>query len=227
MLKAILFDLDQTLIDFMLMKKKSCEAAINVMIKAGLKLNKSKAMKILFELYDEFGIEDHKIFQKFLVRVNGNVDWKILSYGVVAYRKARQDYLKPCPGTKKTLAKLEKKYKLALVSDAPKIKVWLRLASIDIVEYFDVVITFDDTYSLKHQFFPYEMALKALKVKPEECLMVGDNPERDITGAKKLGMKTCLATYSYLWSKDTAKKAKPDFTIKKIEELLKVVENAN
>ena len=37
-LKAVLFDVDNTLIDFMNMKKKSCEAAIEAMIGAGLKM---------------------------------------------------------------------------------------------------------------------------------------------------------------------------------------------
>ena len=34
------------------------------------------------------------------------------------------------------------------------------------------------------------MALKNLKVQPEEALMIGDWPERDVVGAKQIGMKT-------------------------------------
>jgi len=40
--KAILFDLDNTLVDFMAMKRNSCKAAMNAMIKAGLKIDKKK-----------------------------------------------------------------------------------------------------------------------------------------------------------------------------------------
>ena len=40
MIKAILFDVDNTLIDFMKMKRKSCEAAVETMISAGLKMKK-------------------------------------------------------------------------------------------------------------------------------------------------------------------------------------------
>jgi len=36
MIKAVLFDLDNTLIDFMRMKRNSCESAISAMIDAGL-----------------------------------------------------------------------------------------------------------------------------------------------------------------------------------------------
>jgi len=34
--------------------------------------------------------------------------------------------------------------------------------------------------------------------KPEECLMVGDWPEKDIEGAKALRMKTCLIKHRHL-----------------------------
>lgn len=50
--KAIVFDLDNTLIDFMKMKKIACEAAIDAMIKAGMKADKEMTLKLLFELYN-------------------------------------------------------------------------------------------------------------------------------------------------------------------------------
>ena len=51
MIKAVIFDLDNTLIDFMKFKRISCEAAINAMIDAGLDVNKDIAMDNLFNLY--------------------------------------------------------------------------------------------------------------------------------------------------------------------------------
>src|SRR3989339_464076 len=107
MFKAIIFDLDNTLIDFMKMKRMSCEAAINAMIDAGLRVNKHKGMKLLFELYGEHGLEDPKIFQKFLKRVIGKVDYRILANGIVAYRKVRSGFLEPYPHTSYVLLKLK------------------------------------------------------------------------------------------------------------------------
>ncbi|MBI3035613.1 hypothetical protein HYY71_04785 [Candidatus Woesearchaeota archaeon] len=62
MLKAVIFDLDNTLIDFMTMKRLSCDAAISAMIGAGLNANKEKEMKELFSLYDKYGLEEKTIF---------------------------------------------------------------------------------------------------------------------------------------------------------------------
>ena len=73
MIKAILFDLDNTLMDFFRLKKNCCNAAIDAMISAGLKINKRKATKLLFQLYDKYGIEYDKIFQKFLERTEEKI----------------------------------------------------------------------------------------------------------------------------------------------------------
>ena len=47
-IKAVLFDVDNTLIDFMKMKRACCEAAIDAMIDAGLNMSKKDALKVLY-----------------------------------------------------------------------------------------------------------------------------------------------------------------------------------
>ena len=95
MIKAVLFDLDNTLIDFMRMKRTSVDAALNAMLGAGLKMDKEIAAKRLYDIYWKHGIEHQKIFQKFLKKVMGKVDYKILAAGIVAYRKTQIGVLEP------------------------------------------------------------------------------------------------------------------------------------
>ncbi|MFH1510376.1 MAG: HAD-IA family hydrolase, partial [Candidatus Woesearchaeota archaeon] len=88
-----------------------------------------------------------------------------------------------------------------------------------IADYFDVVVGFEDTGKHKPRPEPFVNALQKLKCKPAEVLYVGDWPERDIAGAKKAGMKTCLAKYG----KNTpGKKVKADFQIIKVSQLVKL-----
>ncbi len=109
MFKAILFDLDQTLVDFIVTKRRSCDAAIRAMVRAGLKMNPAKAKKELFKLYGQYGLENQLIFNKFLKKMTGKVDYKILANGIIAYRKAKQDLVVPYPRTRETLLALKKK----------------------------------------------------------------------------------------------------------------------
>ena len=220
MIKAVLFDLDNTLIDFLRMKRLSCEAAIDSMIGAGLNISHEKAIKVLFELYDKHGMEDKAIFQKFLKKLTGKVNYKILANGIVSYRRVREGFLEPYPNVDYVLLKLKGMgLKLAIVTDAPRLKAWIRLAAMKLSNYFDVVVTFEDTKQHKPSKMPFNAALKQLSLKPEECLMVGDWPERDIKGAKAIGMRTCFARYGNL----KAKKVNADYEIKNIKELLDIV----
>ena len=219
MIKAVIFDLDNTLIDFMKMKRISCEAAINAMIDAGLNVDKDKAMELLFKIYGEHGFEDPKIFQRFLLKLTKKIDYNILANGIVAYRKVRVGFLDPYPGVPYVLNKLKDKgLKLAILSDAPRLKAYLRLASMKFTNFFDAIVTFDDTKSEKPNILPFKVALKKLNLRAEDCLMVGDRPERDIKGARKLGMKTCFARYGHLISD----KVEADYEINDIKEMLKI-----
>ncbi|MBI1935823.1 TIGR02253 family HAD-type hydrolase [Candidatus Woesearchaeota archaeon] len=221
MLKSVIFDLDNTLIDFMTMKRVSCDAAISAMIGAGLNVSKEKATKELFALYDKHGLEEKTIFQKFLKKVARKIDYEILASGIVAYRRVRSGFLEPYPHVGRVLFELKQRgIKLAIVSDAPRLKAWIRLVSMKINHLFDVVVTFEDTKKLKPSNEPFIVAFNKLKLKPHECLMVGDRPERDIEGAKKLGMVTCFARYG----NPKARSSEADYEINDIKELLEIIE---
>jgi len=221
-MKAMLFDLDNTLMDFMSMKKTASDAAVEALIQNGLKMSKEEAMEKLYELYWEHGIENQQILQTFLEKHHGNAEPRMLAAAIVAYRKAKATMVKTYPGVKDTLRQLKQRgLKLAIVSDAPRLQVWTRLTELDIQHYFDVVVTHDDTGHHKPSPAPFEMALEALNVAPEEVMHVGDWPDRDIKGAKALGMKTALAKYGL--TKEVTIEA--DYTLNAINELLLIPHN--
>lgn len=222
MIRAILFDLDNTLIDFIKMKTRCSEAAISAMVNAGLKIDEKKALKILFELYSEEGMENQAIFEKFLERLSGKIDFKVLAAGIVAYRRVKSGYLAAYPKTHSTLIKLKSTgLKLGIVSDAPKKQAWLRLEELNLSDFFDVVIALEDTGKLKPSKLPFEAAVKTLGLDAGEILFVGDNPQRDIAGAKSVGMKTALAKYGQVLAGEEI----ADFILKEsVAELLEIVE---
>ena len=225
MIKAVLFDLDNTLIDFMGMKLKSVDAALAAMLAAGVKLKKREASKILYDMYWKLGIEYQQIFQKFLKSVMGRVDYRILAAGIVAYRRTQTDILSPYPDVVPTLKKLRKVgLTLAIVSDAKRLKAWLRLVEMGLQDYFDFVVCFEDTGNFKHTGLPFKKALRLLKLNADDCLMVGDWPERDIVGAKKLGIRTIFARYG---TTKKIVKSGADFEIDSVKDVAAVVGKLN
>jgi HAD superfamily hydrolase (TIGR02253 family) len=222
MIKAIIFDLDNTLIDFMTMKKMSVAGAIRSMQDAGLDISNNKAQKILYALYDKHGMEYQKVFQDFLKQVIGKIDYKILAHAIVGYRKVERGFMQPYPKVKSTLRNLEKRgIRLAILTDAPRMRAWLRLAEMEISDYFEFVLTYDDTKVKKPDKKAFVKMLNKLKLNPEEVLMVGDSLDKDIKGAKSMGMKTCYAKYGDVGVSND--KIKADYVLKSVEDLLGIV----
>lgn len=196
MIKAVVFDLDNTLVDFMAMKRQAIDAAINAMSDAGLKLSAEDIRKRINAIYAERGIEFQSVFDQLLFDEFSKVDYKILCSGVIAYRRAREAALTPYPHVFLTLNELIKlNLKLGVVSDAPTKEAWMRLCYLNFHHIFDAVVTYDDTRERKPSPGPFKEVLRRLDVSPTESLMVGDWAERDVVGAAQVGMKTVFARY--------------------------------
>jgi putative hydrolase of the HAD superfamily len=224
-IRAIIFDLDNTLTDFMKMKEEAISAAIDGMIDAGLALSREAVRARIDAIYKEQGIEFQQVFDALLESELGRIDPKILASGIVAYRKARGSSLKPYPHVQLALLELTKRgIRLAVVSDAPRSQAWLRLCDLSLQHVFDVVVTFDDTGERKPGPAPFQEALRQLGVGAGETLMIGDWPERDVVGAKSLGMKTVFARYGDTFGTEDSG---ADFEIDDVLELLAVVDALN
>jgi len=221
-IRGILFDLDNTLLDFMRMKASAVEAAVGAMIDAGMPLSREEATARIFETYEVRGIEYQEVFDQFLSERFGSINPKWLAAGIVAYRRAREAALVLYPHVNYTLIELLKRgLNLAVISDAPRKEVWLRLCYLDLHHVFDPVITFEDTGERKPSPGPFERALELLKMKPSEVLMVGDWPERDMVGAKKLGIRTVFARYGDTFGTE---ESGADFEINDLSELLQILD---
>ncbi len=225
MIKACIFDLDNTLLDFMRMKRESVEMAVEAMIDAGLKIKKEAAIEKIFKLYAETHIEDQKIFDRFLEIELGYVDYKILAAGIVAYRKAKTANMILYPHIRFVLTELLRMgLKLGVISDAPRLQAWTRLAEVGLHTIFNAVVTWDDTGIRKPKPEPFLAVLKKLDVKPNESIMVGDWAEKDIYGAKEVGMITVFAKYGDTFG---TKNSGAHYEIEDPLELLDIVKKLN
>tara|TARA_B100000003_G_C10922608_1_gene367912 strand:+ start:1301 stop:2002 length:702 start_codon:yes stop_codon:yes gene_type:complete len=224
-IQGVVFDLDNTLLDFMKMKEFAVKAAIKGMIEAGLVVDEKKSYNTIINIYEEYGWENQTAFDVFIKNQIGYVDNKYLAAGIVAYRRAREANLMAYPNVNKTLMALAKLgIKLAVVSDAPSREAWMRIYYLNLYHYFDVVITFDDSQERKPSEKPFKMALDALRLSPAETVMIGDWPERDIVGAKKIGMRTAFARYGDTFG---TKSSGADWDLTDIYQLVDIIKKNN
>lgn len=221
MISAVILDFDNTLMDFMKMKRTAVEAAVDAMLDAGLQGEKHAILEKIYGVYWQEGIEDQQVFDKVLLQELGQIDYRILASGIIGYRRAREGTLTLYPHVLLTLTELIRRgIRMAIVSDAPRLPVWLRICGLGLQHFFDHVVTYEDVGEKKPSPKPFQRALDLLGVAPQEALMVGDWAERDVAGAHALGMTTVFARYG-----DTRQTLHPgaDYEIHDILELLRIV----
>lgn len=89
-----------------------------------------------------------------------------------------------------TLLKLKRQYRLVILSDAPKIWIHNVLIELQIIDIFKNAIFSGEGDLRKGSENAFSNIVKLLKVKPRDCIAVGDQERTDIIPAKKLGMRT-------------------------------------
>lgn len=204
MIKRIIFDLDNTLIEW---KSEYIFALEKTLKELNINYSKDKIKEIdsAIDNYDKYGFTCQK--QEFLDYVNKecNTNFSIdfVDKLIIEQGKCYQNDEKLV----KLIEYLSKKYDLVLLSNWFTDTQKLRLRGVGIDKYFSI-ITGGDEHPLKPNLEAFDSVLK--DYKPEECLMVGDSLIADIIPAKKLGINTIWIT------KESSKEYK---TIKEIYEL--------
>ena len=92
------------------------------------------------------------------------------------------------PHTHETLAYLQTKYELHLITNGFNDIQYLKLASSDLTKYFGQVVTSEHSGCLKPDPQMFAHALQAAGATAQESLMVGDNLECDVLGAYNAGI---------------------------------------
>lgn len=209
MIKALLFDLDGTLID------------TNDLIITSFKYTFEKYLNFIpteSEILNLFG----QPLEKALISYIEDDDRR--NEFINVYRKyngEKHDSLaKSFEGVREALQELGKEFKIAVVTSKRRSMACRGLELFGLDQLVDVLITPEDTENHKPDGEPAQYACSILGVKPEEAIMVGDS-HNDILCGKNAGAKTCLVTYTVLNIKEI-KELNPEYIVDNIIELTNV-----
>jgi putative hydrolase of the HAD superfamily len=148
---------------------------------------------------------------------------------VRVYRE-HEPVIKPFPGISDLLDSLAQKCALGLISDGFLDVQRIKLRALGIEQYFSSVIFTDQlgVDSWKPSVHPFETMLKELESHPGEAVYVGDNPEKDFFGARRLGITTVQCCYSggyYVELDPPTPEHAPQFTVSSVAELNRLLLN--
>ncbi|MHC1721472.1 MAG: pyrophosphatase PpaX [Clostridiaceae bacterium] len=213
MIKAILFDLDGTLIDTNELIIESFQYALKK------HLNRDIPRDEIIKTFGEPLIEAMKRYDEDNVEEILNIYRK--------YQETRHDVLaKECIGVTEGIVSLKDiGMKIALVTSKRRPMTERGLNLISLNQYMDVVVAYEDTENHKPTGGPALKACELLGVKPDETIMVGDS-HFDILCGKDAGCYTCLVSYTALPLEEIMG-YEPDFIIDSISELVNICKNIN
>lgn len=128
----------------------------------------------------------------------------------------------PYGGVVDVLQKLKREYKIGMVSSARRAKQATKLYEID--RFFDVVIGGLDAMPHKPHPAPVLMAIEQLGVKSEEAAMVGDLAA-DILAAKAANVGLAIGVTHGFGSREILEAAGADYTVDSLPEVLRIIED--
>ncbi|MFH1839891.1 MAG: HAD family hydrolase [Nanoarchaeota archaeon] len=211
MKKSLLcFDLDQTLVD-------ANKAHIHSFFKAFKKHNVKPVSKK--RLKSKFGRVTNQFMPELYPKMSKDLVKKISEDKRKFFREDSYRYVKPLPGVKQALRKLRKKYEIAVTSNCSHKTILKSLEKTDLKKYVDKIVGSDD---VKHPKPCPDEILKAehlLHLNAE--YMIGDTTY-DMIAGKKSKTKT-IAVLTGNHKREKLKKYKPDFVIKSVADLPKIL----
>lgn len=223
--RAVAFDLDNTLIDIVHLKKRAAEAAGWALADAGMDIHPGKAATAILGIAFELGIDRDDIVDHYVQRKLGRSDPRLIAVGRHAYERAEDTSATPYPRAHATLLELTRRgYQLVLITDAPRHKAVRRLQAARLLPFFEQLVTLEDTAEGKATQHPYAIAAQRLEIASRDLVMVGDNPHRDVRSARAAGYQTILASYGLQpHFESSSPEDQPDHRIDWLDQLLQLL----
>ncbi len=210
MIRAIIFDLDGTLVDttshylatyLAILRKDLGLQPDEDMVRRKFGM---RATEIMISVLEEMGIDRSKIDIDALVnRIRDEFIRRVKDVTIL-------------PGVLKLLESLKGRYRLGLATSSRPYAACNILKQFGLEQYFDTVVTGNDVKMAKPNPEMFLLVAKKLGVRPEECLVVED-AVYGVEAAHAAGMKV-VAVATGACNKEELKAAKPDYLLNTLEE---------
>ncbi len=200
MLKAIFFDLDDTLLD----THATYQEAIAATCAAAARRRAGLDPRRLGEVYLAVAAEMWRSFDLGQMRESAEeirlMVWRealrqagfegeSLATGLADhYGAGRRAGHRLFPGALHTLERVHRRYHLGLITNGMTEIQHDKIRQLGIEPFFDTILVSQEVGFAKPDPRLFELALARVPCRPEEAVMIGDSPDRDIAGARAVGM---------------------------------------
>ncbi|GAB6926265.1 HAD family hydrolase [Paenibacillus sp. JCM 10914] len=194
--KAIIFDLDNTLLDRGTTFRRFIDSV--VLQYFSHVNNPADMIERIIEL-DQDGYKDK---QELFTELLEELPWQtkpgiaeLLDYYAEHYVKSA------ClmEGAEEVIRQLGENYKIGLITNGKTHIQYGKIDQLDMRDWFDVILVSEEAGVKKPHAGIFEMAVAQLGISADECLYIGDHPVNDIQGAGGYGMQTIWFEVNQPW----------------------------
>jgi putative hydrolase of the HAD superfamily len=227
MIKALIFDMDDTLYD----EKLYCRsgfAAVALHLSQYTGISNDKIFKGLWHQFET--ADRSRVFNAVLEKLGLTADESLIWQLVEIYRSHRPR-ISLEPAVKKILTELKQNYHIALLTDGYLPTQRLKAEALGLDKLCEAIIY---TETLGRQYWKphplgYEKLIETLNLSPAQAAYIADNPEKDFIAPNKLGITPIqIKRPNRLYTKQPdSPQAEPKHIIQSLNDLADLIEKIN
>ena len=217
-IRAVLFDLDNTILDRTLTFAQFTHSFLATYF------SHSDRMEGIFARIIELDQDGYKDKQELFAELLDELPWRSKPALNELLEFYRVEYVKNAvlmDEARKVLSHMRRKYLTGLITNGRTDIQYGKIDRLGIRDEFDVILVSEEAGVKKPDPRIFNMALDRLRLQPRECVFVGDHPSKDINGAAQVGMKTIWIQVNQRWPEEL--RLAPNHTIRHLTELLEVL----
>ena len=229
-LKAIFFDIDDTLFSTTDFADRARRGAVDGMRRCGLRLPADHILRELTEVIAEFSSNYEHHYEKLLLRLpeeaQGLNPAILVAAAVVAYHETKSKELAPFPDVAAAFPRLAKAgLTLGIITSGLTVKQAEKLVRLGLLAHLapNGIFISEQLGISKPNPKLWQWACRTMKLKPIDCAYVGDHPVHDVEPVKKLGMKAILNRRGVGKYESVPARVAPDHEIRSFDGLIAIL----